>query len=369
MTAPDPGHLLPDADWAAVVAAAAVEAERISSGLRPMEAPLQVPGQYGTGALVVSGQVVAPRNGGRRPRGAPTFGVLHSAETPLAAGYAASIARYFRDKAPTSCHYMTDPAETWGVLPDELVAWHCGNGNPNSLALEQAGYARFSRAEWLTPAGHAQMARNGAVMRAARDRYGIGLYWMTDQQLRDAHAGRIVGGWATHDQCRRVLGGTTHSDPMPNFPLTEQMAIANGSTTEDNDMDARQDQLLTQVHQVLFSGSAENPQKLTTHWRLVDVQMALTNALPVLLKAATQQPVNVQELAGAVVAGVLPAIVAEVAQLDPAAGVDSAAVESIVEQVLRRVLGGLDAPTGAITAAAPLALESTRLPELPAAGQ
>lgn len=230
-TLKDWGHLLPDEDWAAVVAAAEVEAQRIAAGHVPAEAPARGMGavvRFGTGALLVSGQVTAPNNGGRRKLGAPRFGVLHSAETPLQAGYAASIARYFRDRAPTSCHYMTDPAETWGVLPDELVAWHVGNANPNSLALEQAGYARMSRAEWTNPEGLAQLDRNAVVMRAARDRYGIGLYWMTDQQLRDAHAGRIVGGWATHDQCRRVIGGTSHTDPGGGFPYDLQMEKANG---------------------------------------------------------------------------------------------------------------------------------------------
>lgn len=232
----DPGHLLPDEDWAAVVAEAEAELARITAGHPAAEAPA-VRGRT-TGLLPLAGQVTAPRNGGVRKRGWPTFGVLHDAETPLVAGYAAAMARYFRDKAPTSCHYMVDPAETWGVLNDALIAWHCGNGNPNSLAVEQAGYARFTRAQWTTPDGLRQMDRVATIMRAAKARYGIGTYWMTDQQLRDAHAGRIVGGWATHDQCRRVLGGTTHTDPMPNYPLDLLMARANG---EDDNVDAAQE--------------------------------------------------------------------------------------------------------------------------------
>jgi hypothetical protein len=215
----DTGHLLPDREWAEVVRRAAREAERIAAG------PRRVAGRYGTGSLQLDGQVVAARHGGARP-GAPTFGVLHDAETPLAAGFAASIAHMFatttQDK---SCHYMTDPAETWGVLDDLLVAWHCGNGNPRSIGLEQAGYARFTEAQWTVPDGLAQMDRNADVMRACRARFGIGLFWMTDEQLRAAHAGR-PGGWATHAQCSRVLGGSTHTDPLPAFPLDLQMQKA-----------------------------------------------------------------------------------------------------------------------------------------------
>lgn len=224
VTAADLGHLLPADVWAAVVAQAEVEAARIAAGggaqaRRDLFAPLT------TGALPLSGVVTAARHGGARK--APTFGVIHSAETPLRAGYAASIARMFatttQDK---SCHYMTDPAETWGVLDDLLVAWHVGGANPNSLGLEQAGMAAMTREQWLVPEGIAQMRRNGAVMRAARDRYGIGLFWNTDQQLRDAHARRVVAGWSWHDQCRVVIGGTTHTDPGRGFPFDVQMQIA-----------------------------------------------------------------------------------------------------------------------------------------------
>lgn len=244
--ATDPGHLLPDEDWAAVVADAELQARRIAAGEPAAEAARG----FGTGALPLSGVVTARSHGSRRA-GGPTFGVLHSAETPLAAGYAAGIARYFRDKAATSCHYMTDPAETWGVLPDELVAWHCGNGNSNSVALEQAGYARLSRAEWLSPAGRAQMARNAAVMRACRDRYGIGLYAMTDAQLLAAHRRQIVGGWATHDQCRRVLKGTDHTDPGGGFPLDVQLAMAGGATEDDVPTQAEWDELSRRVSLLL----------------------------------------------------------------------------------------------------------------------
>lgn len=224
---PDPGHLLPEEDWQRVVEEAEREAQRIAEGRPPEAPPRATARRYGTGlAIPVDGAVVAPNNGGRRS-GPLTFGVLHDAETPLRAGFAASIARYFATSAPTSCHYMVDPAETWGVLPDDRIAWHCGNGNPRSLAVEQAGYASFTRAQWLTDDGHAQLARVAGIVRGARDRYGIAARWMSDAELLAAHRGQIVGGWATHDQCRRVLGGTVHTDPMPNYPFAELMQLAN----------------------------------------------------------------------------------------------------------------------------------------------
>lgn len=234
---PDPGHLLPPEDWRRVVEEAEREARRIEREQPPGYGQGAAAGRFGTGALPVDGAVSAPSNGGRRP-GAPTFAVLHSAETPLRAGYAAAIARYFAGGPGTSCHYMVDPAETWGVLDDGLIAWHCGNGNPRSIGVEQAGYAAYSRAQWLAVDGRRQLTRVAALMRAIRDRHGIEPRFVSDDELRACHAGRIVGGWATHDQCRRVLGGTVHTDPMPNYPLDELVRLA---TDEGDDMPSAQE--------------------------------------------------------------------------------------------------------------------------------
>jgi hypothetical protein len=86
----------------------------------------------------------------------------------------------------------------------------------------------MSRGEWTTPEGMAQHARAAEIVRHARDEYGIGMYFMSDQQLRDAHAGRIIGGWTTHDQCRRVIGGTSHTDPGRGWPGDVVMGLAAG---------------------------------------------------------------------------------------------------------------------------------------------
>lgn len=180
----------------------------------------------------VTAVITAKWNGGPRP-GPPTFGVLHDAETPLEAGYARAIANMFATTTTQkSATYMVDPVDTFQLLDESLIAWHVGNANPRSIGVEQAGYAAFSLAQWSTPAAFQQEARVAQLMREIQGRHGIGLYWMSDQQLRDAHAGRIVGGWATHDQCTRVIGGSTHTDPAPNYPLARLMAAANNNSEE-----------------------------------------------------------------------------------------------------------------------------------------
>jgi hypothetical protein len=223
----DPGHLVPDEDWERVQQDAEEQAERIRRGQPPREA-VRPDGRFGTGLqLALAGTVVAPSHGANRGR--PTFGVFHTMETPLRAGYAASLSRYAAGGPGVSWHYSVDPAETWGVLPDAVVGWHVGTANTRSMGLEQSGRAAMTRAEWLTDDAMAQHHRSAEVVRHARDEYGIGMYLMSDQQLRDAHAGKIVGGWATHDQCRRVIGGTTHTDPGSGWPADVVLQLAAGA--------------------------------------------------------------------------------------------------------------------------------------------
>lgn len=167
------------------------------------------------------GYVQAAFHGGTMKSG-PCFTVVHDAETPLRAGYTDSIVEMFRvgPKAGTSAHAMVDPVKAIKMLPDNVVAYAAGpKANPLGWHLEQAGYASFTRAQWTTPDGMAQLRRAGACLREVHDTWGIPKRWMTDDQLRRAAAGdRSAGGMTTHKQVTRVLGGTTHTDPEENYP-------------------------------------------------------------------------------------------------------------------------------------------------------
>jgi hypothetical protein len=221
----DPGHLLTIAEWEQVVQEAenitrrAALAERLTAGQSAFPS--------------VTGTITARWGGGSQ---AVRYGVLHDAETPLANGYALSISRMFSTTGTEkSAHFMVGPEAAYQLRDTSLLAWHCGNGNRYSIGVEQAGYAAFSRAQWLTAEGMAQINRLAALMRDIKNVHGIGTYFMSDAQLLQAYHGQIVGGWATHDQCRRVLGGTSHTDPMPNYPFDVLgQAIGGGSTPPPN---------------------------------------------------------------------------------------------------------------------------------------
>jgi len=181
-------------------------------------------------------QVVTARFHGGPMKGRPTFVVVHDAETPLADSYVASIADYFRrgPEAGTSAHHMVGPRTWIQLLPEDVVAYAAGaKANPRGIHWEQTGYARFTREQWMSLDGLAQLRRLGGGIRESCDRWAIPKRWCTDQQLRDAAAGIPNGGITTHAQIARVLGGTTHTDPEPNYPRDLLLAAVNG---EDDGM-------------------------------------------------------------------------------------------------------------------------------------
>lgn len=175
----------------------------------------------------------------------PNIGVLHDVESPLKAGYARALIGpdwFGSPKAGTSTHYLVDPVDICQGVPENRIAWHCGTGNRGTIAVEQAGYARFTRADWNTPDGIAQRTNVARLMADINVRRPlIQLRWLTDNELRYAFNNPgTPGGWATHDQMRRVIGGTTHYDPMnaPDattaYPLTELMMQAVSIRTGKN---------------------------------------------------------------------------------------------------------------------------------------
>jgi hypothetical protein len=205
----DPGHLLEQDEWDWVVATAhneaAAQARKVS--FTAALAEFYLPAKYHGGSQI------------------PTIQVIHDAETPLEDGYAVAIGRFFQagPAAGTSAFKMIDPHRVVRMLSPFVVAYAAGpKGNPRALHYEQAGYARFTRAQWTTADGLAQLELLAAELASDGLEHGIPDRHLTDAQLRAwAAAGRpaSLGGRCTHDQIHRVLGGTTHTDPTPNYPL------------------------------------------------------------------------------------------------------------------------------------------------------
>ena len=95
-----------------------------------------------------------------------TSGCCTTSKSPLRAGYARTLQgpAYFGGNAGVSAHYTVDPVDIACGLDEEVIGYHVGGANPGCIGVEQAGYARFTRAEWLTADGRKQQHNVARLM-------------------------------------------------------------------------------------------------------------------------------------------------------------------------------------------------------------
>lgn len=146
--------------------------------------------------------------------------VLHSGECPLRGGFAQSLTSWgniplAQGGPEASWHWFVDPIAIVAMVDPNYAAWHASEANPLSEGFEQAGYARFSRGEWLTPEGLKQIENLAWIMAQRAKACDIPPVWLTTAQVIAACAGnRSIKGFATH----RQIDPETRTDPGDGYP-------------------------------------------------------------------------------------------------------------------------------------------------------
>jgi hypothetical protein len=186
-----------DAGPGATIAAAAIAA---ASGTAP---PL---------AGRCSRRFKALRTSGTRPASSIRLIVLHSTERSTALG---AVTWFTNPLAEGSAHLCVDERECYRPMAESVIPWGAPGANTNGLHIEIAGFASFSRQEWMERKDGIRRAAFKAARLAAK--YDIPLKLLTDDQLRLGKR-----GFVTHAQCSTVFGGS-HTDPGPGFPLRRFM--------------------------------------------------------------------------------------------------------------------------------------------------
>jgi hypothetical protein len=166
-------------------------------------------------ALRVCRPLRAAHDSGPRSKSRIKWVVLHSTE----GGTAASVARYFHTTAQASTHLVVDDKECWRMVPDLVIPWGAPGVNTGGLHIEQCGYARWTRAEWLAH-GHT-LDRSAAKAARWAHMYGIPLRWVGPIGLK---LGRK--GVTTHADASRAFTPGGHTDPGPGFPKDVWMSRA-----------------------------------------------------------------------------------------------------------------------------------------------
>ena len=174
-----------------------------------------------------------------RPDGPPLWIVVHDMEASETSTRAESTAAYFAnpgDGRSVSSHYTVDSDSVVQCVLLRDVAWTVGNrpGNNRGINWELSGFARQSRAEWLDPFGLGMFAQMAPIVRADAAKYGIPLERRTVAELK-----AMRPGITSHNDLRLAFGGTTHTDPGPNFPWDVFMTIMTEENMPLSDADVR----------------------------------------------------------------------------------------------------------------------------------
>ena len=189
------------------------------------------------------------------------IGTLHDIECPPGHGWVTSLMgpSYFGDpNTQASAQLMVDAGTIGQGVDLDKGAWHVGGpGNQISFGVEQAGYASFTRAQWLGTAAagvdtytrpdgtvitwtdqdntdmQSQLELVAQLLARLHVVHGVRLAWLTDTEHRQAaddyNSGRpaVVTGWVRHrDWTDRQLSNTSHHDTGDQYPTDVLMAKA-----------------------------------------------------------------------------------------------------------------------------------------------
>jgi N-acetyl-anhydromuramyl-L-alanine amidase AmpD len=153
-----------------------------------------------------------------RPDGKPLWIVMHDMEARETSQTAENTAAYFAnppDGRNVSSHYTVDDDSVVQCVRLKDSAWTVGNrpGNNRGINWELAGFASQTRTQWLDAFGLAMFAQIRPILRSDAAKFGIPLTRRTVAELR-----AWKPGITSHNDLRLAFGGTTHTDPGPNFP-------------------------------------------------------------------------------------------------------------------------------------------------------
>lgn len=159
--------------------------------------------------------------------------VLHDMEYPVRLDGAENVANWFAGpNAPqASTHYCVDPDSIVQCVAEKDVAWHAPGANRWGLGIEQVGYARFTRGEWLDDMSRNTVRNTAALVAELCRRYDIPPRHLSDEEL-----GAWEKGIVEHQQVTRVFQQGDHWDCGAAYPwdvfLADLNGFMNGQPTE-----------------------------------------------------------------------------------------------------------------------------------------
>lgn len=177
---------------------------------------------------------------------------LHDIESPPGKRWAEALGGpdYFQNPATkASVAYIVDADSVVQTAPEDRWTWSTGSpGSKHGIHIEQAGYASFSRSQWLglpdaintsytrpngaratfTAQDAADMASQfqllARLMGDICKRHGWDPIAAIRPELVREVQGANLGRHVRHRDITEWVGGTTHTDPGPYYPWLELLA-------------------------------------------------------------------------------------------------------------------------------------------------
>lgn len=175
----------------------------------------------------------AHNHGGPRNMDAVSLVVLHSTEGPTALSTAEWFATPLAISAggPYSAHVVVGEDGCYRCVDDTNIAYQAPPTNTNGLGVEQAGYAAWTREEWL--AHDVTLRRAADQVSGWCQQYGIPLRFLRAPDLLALEASgwdKAHGGVTTHREISRAWPSPgAHQDPGDGYPLDVLFAYAGGT--------------------------------------------------------------------------------------------------------------------------------------------
>lgn len=162
------------------------------------------------------------------------YQVVHCTDNDASAEAEANYAKIRTDG--TGAHYFVDSTRVVQSTDTTWCVGHVGStvGNAYGISYEIVGRTYWTRAQWMDRVYWPGLAR---VMAADSREFGIPPLLLTLDQMRAREAPGVV----THDMCRLAWGGTTHTDPGPNFPMDHLLYLLRTELGDDMNLTDRLD--------------------------------------------------------------------------------------------------------------------------------
>lgn len=194
---------------------------------------------------------VQGRNGYSDSDGTKTGIAIHNTSNDATAEQEASYATRRTDGI--SAHFYVDSNSIVQSLDTNARAGHAGSseGNQNAVAVEITGVNAWTRQQWLDRVAWDKL---GAVLAVVCKRYGIQVRRASVSEMKSNPKVKAFYG---HNDMRLAWGGTSHTDPGPNFPWDRLFAAVNAAlnpTAPEDDMSERAEQQINSVFNGLFYG-------------------------------------------------------------------------------------------------------------------